>query len=66
MTLTYMSANNDAFEVDETLEMRVYTASEAQSLGLISKSSASTIYAAIVIVAVVYIGYRKYKKRKKD
>ncbi|MCK4927132.1 MAG: COG1361 S-layer family protein [Candidatus Aenigmarchaeota archaeon] len=66
MTLTYMSANNDAFEVDETLEMRVYTSSEAQSLGLISKSSASTIYAAIVIVAVVYIGYRKYKKRKKD
>lgn len=66
MTLTYMSANNDAFEVDETLEMRVYTASEAQSLGLISKSSTSMMFAAIVIVAVVYIGYRKYKKRKKD
>jgi len=64
MTLTYMNANNDVFEVDEVLEMKVYTSKEAQSLGLIG-SGTNTSIILVVLVAVVFVGYRWHKKKKK-
>lgn len=64
MTMTYMSANNDAFEIEETLLMKVYTTEEAQSLGLVSKSSKSFVYLFVFLV-VGYFGYKRYKKKHK-
>ncbi len=64
MTMTYMNANNDAFEVDETLEMRVYTSKEAQELGLIGGGSNTTIILAVLAV-LVFVIYRWHKKKKK-
>ena len=61
--VSYMNANNKAFELKQDLTMRVYTPNEARSLGLISGGSSTSII-IIVLVVVGYIGYRWYKKRK--
>ncbi|MCK5473959.1 MAG: COG1361 S-layer family protein [Candidatus Aenigmarchaeota archaeon] len=61
--VSYMNANNKAFELKKDLNMRIYTADEAKSLGLISGGS-STSTTIIVLVVVGYFGYRWYKKRK--
>ena len=65
MTISYLSANNDVYEVVENLTMRVYTTQEAQSLGLIGKSSTTTIYVILVLVVVGYFVYKKRKSKKK-
>ena len=62
-TVTYMSANNKAFEKTYDLKMRVYSADEAKNLGLTAGSSNTTTI-IIVLVIVGYFGYRRYKKRK--
>ena len=62
-TVTYMSANNIAFEKTYDLKMRVYTSDEAKNLGLIASSNNTTTI--IIVLAIVgYFGYRRYKKRK--
>ena len=65
MTMTYMSANNDPFEIEETLLMKVYTTEEAQSLGLVSKSSAGIMYGVVLFLIIGYFGYKRYKKKHK-
>ncbi|MBW6461693.1 MAG: hypothetical protein K0B07_01465 [DPANN group archaeon] len=62
--INYMSANNDVYEVYEDLIVRVYTLSEAQSLGLVAKSSATTIYVLLFLFMLGYIVYKKRKNKK--
>ncbi|NOQ55875.1 MAG: hypothetical protein GQ477_03645 [Nanohaloarchaea archaeon] len=64
VVFSYMSANNDAFEIEDTLTMKVYTQEEAQSLGLVGSSSKNTIYVILVLGVVGYFIYRRRKKQK--
>ncbi|NOR85494.1 hypothetical protein GQ473_05240 [archaeon] len=62
-TVSYMSANNKAFEKTHDLKMRVYSVDEAKNLGLIASGSSSTT-TIIVVLVVGFLIYRWNKKRK--
>jgi len=57
----YMDGNNNRYSVDETLTLKVYSATE---LGK-SNGGALMIIIAIVVIVLVYIFYRRWKKKGK-
>ncbi len=58
----FMDGNNNRYSIDENLTLEIYSPSE---LGK-SNGSGWLIFFAIVIIAAVYFGYRRwFKKRKK-
>lgn len=65
LTLTFRDATNKNFEINKTLDLRVYNLEEAQKLGLIKKQN-YTIYLIITIFILGYILYKIIKKRKKS
>ena len=61
----YKDTNNKEFTATELIQLNVYTAQEAQQLGLVNggKSMLYLIFGIIVLV-IIFIIYKKRKKRK--
>ena len=65
LNLKYMDANNNEFKETITLNLNLYSTSDAKKFGLKEgKGSVGNIIVIIIIVAGLYF-YRKYRKKKK-
>ena len=53
------------YSEDFNVAVSVYSRDEAIKLGLIEKSRVGFYFGLIVVLVVVYFGYKKFKKRKK-
>lgn len=64
LEITYKDANNEDYEADPVLKLKLYSQSEAKKLGLAQGSSFVGILILVILVAGGFFGYRKWKKRK--
>jgi len=65
LKVTYKDANNEDYEEDVKLSIKIYTKEEIKRLGLEKKSSAGIIITIIILMVGGWIGYRKWRKWKK-
>jgi hypothetical protein len=63
LTLSFKDSTNKEFNTTQEISLKIYTKSEAQSLGLLKKPS-YTIYIILVLLVLAYFVYRIIKKRK--
>ena len=61
----YKDGINEVYSEDFNVAVSVYSRDEAIKLGLIEKSRVGFYFGLIVVLVVVYFGYKKFKKRKK-
>ncbi len=62
--ITYKDFENNDQEETRTFSIKVYTKEKALELGLIEKPS-YTLYIVIIILLIIWFGWRRIKKRKK-
>jgi len=61
----YKDALNNEYTEEFNLEARVYTQDEAIKLGLLKKSNTMTYVIVIIVLIIIWITYRRIKKRRK-
>ncbi|MCD6575580.1 MAG: COG1361 S-layer family protein [Nanoarchaeota archaeon] len=61
--VSYLDSNNIHHEETKNVNLRLYTSSEISRYGLRESSNLSWIIAAVVLLAIGYIGYTKLMKR---
>ncbi len=61
----YKDANNNEYSKNIELPLKLYSASEAKAIGAKNGNSTVGIFIVIVIVAVGFFIYRRWKKKKK-
>ncbi|MBU0628801.1 MAG: COG1361 S-layer family protein [Nanoarchaeota archaeon] len=64
LSINYKDANNNEYERDVNVKLKIYSSSEAKALGLKKGNGATGIFIVIVIVAVGFFFYRRWKKKK--
>jgi len=64
--LTYTDSRNNQITKQETFSIKTYTQKEAIVLGLINKNNTFLIIISVVGVIVVFLIYRKIRKRNKS
>lgn len=68
LTITYRDANNNEYEVNKALPLKLFDAKESKQFGLSNSNGKAGIVIVIVIVVVglfIYLRIRKKKKNKK-
>lgn len=65
LLVEYKDANNNEYSKKVDLPLKLYSASEAKSLGLIKRSSFTGIFIVLIIVGGGIFFYRGWKKKKK-
>jgi hypothetical protein len=63
--LKYRDSTNKEFKETEVLIQKVYSVDEAQELGLIEKSNLGFYIGVVIGVVILWIIYRKIRKRRK-
>jgi len=63
--LEYRDSSNQKHENSFIIYKKVYTFSEAKSLGLIPSDKSFGIYIPLIIFILFLLGYRRYKRKKK-
>jgi hypothetical protein len=61
----YKDGLNEAYSENFNVLVNVYSRDEAIELGLIEKSRTGLYFGVVVVLVIVYFGYKKFKKRKK-
>ena len=65
LSVKYKDANNNNYDKEINLPLRLYSASEAKALGLKKGSNKVGILIVLIIVVGGFIAYRRWKKKKK-
>ena len=63
--LEYEDSNNFKITKEFIVKKKVYSFDEAVSLGLVSKSEGIMKYFLIIFLIVLFLGYRRFKKKRK-
>ena len=64
VTITYRDITNKEYSEEFDVDLKVYSTEKALELGLIQKSKTTTYIGAAVVLIVLWIIYRKIKKRR--
>jgi len=64
LLIEYKDANNNEYSKKVDLPLKLYSASEAKSIGLKKGNSKVGIFIVIIIVVVGFFFYRRWKKKK--
>jgi len=64
--IKYRDSLNKIYEETKILSLKTYTRKEAISLGLIKKSNSLTIIGGILGLIILYVAYRKIRKRLRE
>ncbi len=64
--LTYTDSRNNEITENKIISIKTYTAKEATDLGLISRNSTFVIILSIIGVIVLFLIYRKIRKRNRS
>jgi len=64
LTITYRDTMNNEYEENRIVGLKVYSKEQATELGLIKESKTFQIIGGIGIIIVIYILYRKIRKRR--
>ncbi len=62
--LNYKDANNKEFSQNKIVNLNVYSLEEAKQLGLVTSNYWGLIIGLAVLVLIVFLIYRRYKRRK--
>jgi hypothetical protein len=65
LKITYKDSENKEYMEQVILNPRVYTAAEAQQIGLLAGNSTITIVVVVVVVVVVFFFWRRWRKKRK-
>ncbi len=65
LSIEYKDSNNRNYKRDASLELPIYTSSEARSLGLEDNGNEMAIFVVIAVLVIGFFAYRSWKKRKK-
>ncbi len=65
LTIEYKDANNQEYTKKVSLELPLYTNSEAKKLGLVENGNKGILFAILIIAVVGFFAYRMWKKRRK-
>ena len=65
VTVFYRDALNNEYTESFSLPIKVYTNDKAIELGLLEKNNTRMYFGVIVVFIIVYIAYKKIKKRRK-
>jgi len=65
LTIEYKDANNQEYTKKLSIELPIYTNSEAKKLGLIENDNKGIIFVILIIAVVGFFAYRRWKKRRK-
>ena len=65
LSVEYKDANNNEYAKEINLPLKLYSGSEAKSLGLKKGNSTVGILIVVVIVIVGFLFYRRWRKKKK-
>ena len=64
LSINYKDANNNDYDKDESVKLKIYSSSEAKALGLKEGNGFTGIFIIIVIVGAGFFFYRRWKKKK--
>lgn len=64
--ITYLDSSNNEVTEDKTILINTYTQKEAISLGLVSKNNSFLIIISLVGVLVLFLIYRRIRKRNRN
>lgn len=65
LAIEYKDANNQDYTKKVSLELPIYTSSEAKRLGLVEKGNKGILLAILAIAVAGFFAYRIWKKRRK-
>ncbi|HLG24381.1 MAG TPA: COG1361 S-layer family protein [Candidatus Nanoarchaeia archaeon] len=65
LNVQYKDSNNQDYTKKLSLELPLYTKSEAKKLGLVEGSGSGLWIVVVILIVVGFFGYRMWKKRKK-
>ena len=62
----YMDANNNKYKAEDNIEVRLFSVQEEKKFGNGDQNNTARYWVvAIILIVVLFIGYRIYKRRKK-
>jgi len=64
--ITYTDSRNNQITENKIISVKAYTRKEAESLGLSSGSSTSWLIIGVIALVIVYVIYRRIKKKRKN
>ncbi len=65
LTINYLDANNNEYNLDKNLELQIYTSWTARKFGLVKPNNLLTISVILIILLTLYLGYRRFRKINK-
>ena len=65
ISIEYMDANNNEYKADMSIEMPLYSASEAKKLGLVAGNGKIGFFIVVLIIAAGLFAYRRWKRGRK-